>query len=234
MRSTLLKLLFSFPCPLCKNADPSQAIDNDFCESCFRTFPQVYGPFCVGCGGHLDTALDVCRSCLSQAKRPWQNAMTLFNHEEPMQNIIHQFKYRGMTVYARGFGYFGAKVVRERLTSLPDVIVPIPLHWFRFLQRGYNQADVWAKVLSEYLEIPVAYPLRRPHYRKHQMRLNRSGRLRKKSQIFALRNQGESVKGKHVLLVDDVFTTGATLTAAARLLKKAKVASITVFTITRR
>lgn len=229
-----LSHFFSFPCPNCKEVSETQTSDNAFCADCMQKLPQIYPPYCKGCGGVLDTALDVCTSCLKEPKRPWDYAIALFHHQDPVQNMIHQFKYRQMTVYARAFSAYAVPLLPERWTQKPDVIVSIPIHWIRFLQRGYNQSDLFAQQLARGLHLPMAFPLKRAHFSRHQMTLDLKGRKRKLSRFFTLRDKGRSVKGKRVLLVDDVFTTGATLTAATRLLKLAGALSVTVLVISRR
>ena len=112
------------------------------------------------------------------------------------------------------------------------MIVPMPLHFTRLLSRGYNQSLLLAKIAGRKCGIPVKDVLKRKYLRSHQAGRNRSERHKNIAGSMCLKER-ESVTGKHVLLLDDVFTTGATLHAAAMALKKGKPASIQVITLAR-
>jgi ComF family protein len=132
------------------------------------------------------------------------------------QQLIHQLKYANK----RQIGYHWGRIYGKKLSSAAhfqevDVIVPVPLHWRRERQRGYNQAALIARGLSEVML--------KPHYATALFRKKHTTSLTKKSRIERIHsimeafgvNQPEKLKGKHVLLVDDVMTSGATLEACA-------------------
>ena len=105
-----------------------------------------------------------------------------------------------------------------------DCIVPIPLHWTRKAKRGFNQAQVIAKVLSKALGVPVHNALRRTKRTAFQSKLSKTERAENMQGVFKLRNF--TLENKRVLLVDDLLTTGATLQAAAKILRTVKPAEI--------
>lgn len=111
---------------------------------------------------------------------------------------------------------------KNRLTSqLADfIIIPLPLHHRRYLERGFNQSQILAHSIGQYLEIPVVDDaLFRKKYTKHQTKLNMSKRLKNITGVFAVNNK-QKIIGKKILLIDDVVTTGASLNEAAKVLRQ--------------
>jgi ComF family protein len=109
-----------------------------------------------------------------------------------------------------------------------DCIVPVPLHWTRYAYRGYNQADEMAKVLSEKSGKPVAHMLARGKRTPILAAFSLQKREEAVQDAFVLTTRANEYTGKHILVVDDVLTTGATLKSALRVLRMSKPASITV------
>lgn len=114
----------------------------------------------------------------------------------------------------------------------PQLVIPVPLHWRRRWQRGYNQSALLAAGVAECLHLPWQNVLRRRVYTPRQAGLSRHDRLRNLRGAFAVCRQAQ-VKGLSVLLVDDVFTTGSTLAECSRALIQAGVAEVNVLTIAR-
>ncbi|GAB3501428.1 hypothetical protein GCM10027341_28250 [Spirosoma knui] len=150
-----------------------------------------------------------------------------------MQKIVHQVKYRGQKEAVKEIAsWYGHQLKTEsQLTKDIDVIIGVPLHKTRLQQRGYNQADWIAQGLSEALEIPMRTDvLLRLKFNASQTRKNRIERWENVKTVFAVADQNE-VKGKNVVLVDDVLTTGATIEACAIELLRAGCRSVGVLTI---
>jgi len=123
------------------------------------------------------------------------------------------------------------------LRSLPrdeafDAIVPVPLHWWRRWNRGFNQSELLARALSRSTGIPVRDALRRTRPTASQAGLSNTARRRNMVQAFRCRRE-IAVRGKRILLVDDVMTTGSTATACARALKGAGATRVAVLTVAR-
>lgn len=121
------------------------------------------------------------------------------------------------------------EMVWNKLKNMPDffdVIVPVPLHWSRFAKRGYNQAEIIARVLAQKSNKPVVNLLKRKVNSSLQAKLSAEQRVENVKNIFQLAHTDYSYQKKRLLLVDDLMTTGATLSSAAHELLKLKPASI--------
>lgn len=203
----------------------------------FRDFVRIIFPdFCCHCDEPLvGDERFLCTRCMS--KIPWSNnAATADNETEhrlvgqiPLeaaagllyyqkgnvaQSIIHQIKYHGNTQLARQYGHLLGNALKDsgRFDTI-DCIVPVPLHWLRRLRRGYNQSQLLALAVSDVLSVPVADKnLYRHHYTSSQTHKDRQQRAQNVSSAFRVR-QPEKLAGKHILLIDDVITTGATIEA---------------------
>jgi ComF family protein len=113
-----------------------------------------------------------------------------------------------------------------------DFIVPVPLHWRRRWRRGFNQAELLAREVSRHRRIPILNALRRRKSTVNQAGLTSAGRRRNIAGAFES-CRGIDLKGRRILLIDDVFTTGATASACSRALKKAGAGTVTLLTLAR-
>ncbi len=121
----------------------------------------------------------------------------------------------------------------DRLDLPPDAwVVPVPLHWRRHWERGYNQAEALAQGLARRLDRPVRRPLRRVVYSRKLATMSATDRAREMRKAFRAR-RSRAIKGRTILLVDDVLTTGATCSAAARALRRAGAGRVIVAVIAR-
>ena len=196
---------------------------------------------CGVCGGFLDTEERyVCAECLKDmpltyfwnwrgnpaeqilwARTYLEGVVSLFyySRDNDYKELLHAVKYGGNVATGRWLGRILGEKMREAAYPLPDVIVPVPLHWRRKWKRGYNQAEVIARGISEGLsgDIPVLTDiLRRVRYSTSQTRMSVGSKWENVSGAFVLRDiktAAERLSGRHVLLVDDVLTTGATAEA---------------------
>ena len=151
-------------------------------------------------------------------------------YEGPLRGLIHLFKYSGVTPLGRPLGDLLSRALPRDARF--DAIVPMPLHWRRLWQRGFNQSALLAGDLSRRTGIPVARALRRKRATPPQAGLTRAERRINVSAAFELRGSNR-LDGRHVLLIDDVLTTGASASAAATALKRAGAARVTVLTVAR-
>jgi ComF family protein len=124
------------------------------------------------------------------------------------------------------------------MTSLPhldyDVIVPIPLHWTRYAWRGFNQAHEIARVISKNKKVPITYLIKRQKQTVYQSAIPSTARIENVKDAFVLNDAyAKHYKDKHILLVDDLMTTGSTLRSAAKILLKLKPRKITVAVVCR-
>lgn len=158
-----------------------------------------------------------CPQCQAQLFCPQREAklLTLGEYRGQLKRAIHAYKYRHVTRLAQLFAAALAAELKRAGWPL-ELICPVPLHWSRYLQRGYNQAALLARLVARELELPYAHPLRRIRRTRQQAKLSREARLANVQSAFSSR----PVSGQ-LLLVDDVITSGATGEACRQALKRA-------------
>ena len=185
---------------------------------------------------HFHTEADnpVTRLFWGRVQVEYAASFLYFNKGSKVQRMIHQLKYKGRQDIGRYLGHqYGCELAETASYKQPELIIPVPLHQKKEKQRGYNQSELFALGLSEVMKIPVGKKLLvREKATATQTRKARFERFRNVNAVFKIPNP-EALNGKHVLLVDDVITTGATLEACALLLTaipgcKVSVASIAV------
>ncbi len=151
-------------------------------------------------------------------------------YEGTLRELIHLFKYQRIRTLAAPLGMM-------LVSALPrderfDVISPMPMHWMRRWQRGFNQAELLARMIGRRTGIPVRNLVRRRRATAPQAGLSNAQRRSNVAGVFAVRRR-TGIAGRRILLVDDVFTTGATASACAAALKRAGAARVTVLTLAR-
>jgi ComF family protein len=213
-----------------------------------------YPRLCEGCSKPLITGEEVlCISCSLEipetnyhhvadnetalrfaGRIPFEYATTFawFNNDSLLQHLVHGLKYRNKKETGIYLGRrFGEKLKVTDWCSSIDIIVPVPLHKAKQAKRGYNQSLLIAEGMSEALHIPSSeYILCRVRDTESQTHKTRAERLSNMEEAFKINNK-EIITGKHILLCDDVLTTGATLEACALALMQAKNVKISVATI---
>ena len=152
------------------------------------------------------------------------------SYEGTLRELVHLFKYGGVRPLARTFGHFMGQALPRDAGF--DVIVPMPLHWFKQWQRGFNQADVLAREIGKKWNVPVRNVIRRCKSTRPQAGLTNAKRRLNVSGAFRARKRAP-LDGQRVLLVDDVMTTGATAASCARALKIAGAKRVTLLTLAR-
>ena len=152
------------------------------------------------------------------------------SYEGSLRELVHLFKYGGVRPLARTFGKFLAQAL-PRETSF-DVVVPMPLHWFKQWQRGFNQSNDLAREIGKKWNVPVRNLIRRTKATRPQAGLTNAKRRANMQGAFKIA-RGKSLAGMRVLLVDDVVTTGATASACARVLKRAGAAHVALLALAR-
>jgi ComF family protein len=162
--------------------------------------------------------------------RGYDRAACFGYYEGPLRSLIHLFKYSGMKPLA---GPLGAYLDRALPIDLAfDAVVPVPLHWMKRWQRGFNQAELLAARVATKRGWPILRALRRRKTAGAQATLSIAGRRRNVAGAFVAR-PGADLAGKRILLIDDVLTTGATAGACASALKRGGAKSVTLLTLAR-
>lgn len=228
-------LFLSFPCPVCgETAD--KASPNGICQSCIDKISMPSAPYCPGCGGSLDGVLDFCRSCLKEPPRPWKRALAVMNMSGAGAELIHRFKYNNTPELARALGGLACGVLQNSDVKA-DLIVPLPLHWTRQMKRGFNQSALLGEFIAGQSGIEYCDLLKRSHQTRQQAKLSREERRKNLKGAFSLKESykgSEICKNRAILLVDDVITTGATLTEASEILLNAGASELYVLILARR
>jgi ComF family protein len=209
-------------CPDCLAA-PRPLEAEFFCVSCrtpfLNAFPLDFEGRCALCRGGL---------------RGFDAAYCFGSYEGALRELIHLYKYGRVKTLARPLGDLLASALPrdERF----DAIVPVPLHWRRQWQRGFNQAELLARDLARRSGIPAVRALRRLRSTAAQAGLSNTRRRRNVASAFACRRgtlREGRIEGKRILLIDDVMTTGSTAAACALALKRAGAARVALLTVAR-
>ena len=225
-------LLNWFPCPACRSGDGGG--ENDFCAACMAGFePLRPRRPCPGCGAELDGVMRMCNACMNDAPRRWQDAAAIFRYNASTREMVRRFKFGREGYLAAPLAKIGSELVRQRGFDV-DCAVPIPIPWRRRWQRGYNQAALFGKGVASGLGIDFVEPLCRRWDARRQSELEREERLKHlRDTVFLKPSAVRLISGRKVLLVDDVLTTGSTLSVASELLLKAGAKKIYVLVIAR-
>jgi len=197
----------------------------------------VREPFCFLCGEPFSGELNPASVCTNCRGRRWylRQARAAYRAEGAVLEAIHRFKYSKQFHWLpRLSGWLADGFERFYATADPvvDVLVPVPLHPLRRRERGFNQAEELARRLGRRYGLPVWKVLERRKATKTQASLRRSERLRNQRAAFALK-RGFDVRGRRLLVIDDVFTTGSTINACAQVLHKAGAERIDALTVAR-
>ena len=217
--SSLGELPDDHPCPLCTER--------------IKVFPH---PRCPCCGlGFGDTPGEdhLCSQCLTE-ERYFTRARAIGPYEGLMADAIHRFKYQGASRLAKPLGTFLAEYKDPEFPfSDFDRILSVPLHPRRLRQRGFNQSLLLARCVSRTHSIPLDFTtLRRTRHTEPQTQLSGSERQKNIRGAFEVRRP-EAISEKHILLIDDVFTTGSTVQECAKVLLKAGAKRVDVLTLAR-
>jgi ComF family protein len=220
----LLVHVFPPRCPACQVV---VEVQHNFCAPCFQALRPIADPQCACCGMPFAFSVGVaaqCPECLS-APPSYQRARAALVYDAVSAPLVRALKFHDRYT---GLGR-AARMMQAAHGDQPvDVVVPVPLHWRRLLTRHYNQAALLAYGVAQQLGRPCApRALKRTRYTRPQMRMKRAERLKNVRNLFAVRDLA-AVQQKHVLLVDDVITTGATVNACAEALLRAGAQSVSV------
>jgi ComF family protein len=152
-------------------------------------------------------------------------------YEGVLRKLIHVFKFEGVRTLQRPLGALLAQALPRELGF--DAVVPMPLHWRRRWQRGFNQSELLAREIARKWGVPVSALVRRKRATTPQAGLTSAQRRKNVEGAFQV-GKGTRLKGMRLLLIDDVLTTGATASACARALKRAGAAQVTFLALARR
>ena len=223
-----------------------------FASSCMDALSHLFFPHvCAGCSSdHVDSVQMVCTNCLSSlpytgfqhinnnaiekifwGRTPIQKAFSIFYYipDSPLQRIVHQIKYNNASSLGIYMGSLMGEAMKDFFSHHPiELILPMPLHLKKEYARGYNQASLLctgiAAVVTTQFRDDVLYRLKNTATQTKKSRIERWENV---AEVFQIKD-ASLVHSKHILLVDDVITTGASAEACANLLLKNKAASVSI------
>ncbi len=217
----LFNLLTPTTCLLCGCAMRGDLL----CAACELALPHlpIGGQCCQQCALPLKTSADYCGQCLHKPPA-FSRTIIPFRYEYPLDYLIHSFKYRRQLTAGRVLGRALENCLQHTYSEqdwpIPDLIIPVPLHWRRRWLRGFNQTEIIGHHLSRQLGIPLySHLCRRTRHTPTQKGLSRTARQKNLRQLFRVARKGRPIiEGKTVVLLDDVVTTTATTREISRLL----------------
>jgi len=230
---TCVDLVFPLRCAACRRVIPSNP-GIPLCPACSAAVRKNVPPFCRTCGrtiGQRSPGESVCPVC-ARRKPFFNQAFSLFLYEGPVKALVKELKYRGKDHLGKTLGGLMADFIEEY--GLPgdaiDGVVPVPLHTAKLREREFNQAHLLAREIARRIDKPLfEKALTRCRNTKSQTGLRQDERLHNMEEAF--KAERNTVNGKNILLVDDVMTTGATVSEAALALKQAGARLVTVLTL---
>ena len=230
-------LLYPKTCPICNHKT-----SDHFCSDCWDKIEFIKPPLCPKCGRPFASDISLsyspdhlCSEC-RDTKTYFDRAAAVGAYEGTLAEAIHLFKYR----HKKGLGRALGRIMVEHISSnpslftLPSIIaIPVPLHPKRLREREFNQSLILTKEISNVFKIPILVDnLHRILWTRPQIELKGEERLVNVKGAFALKNH-KAIEDKSILLIDDVYTTGATVRECSKVLKKAGAKEVYVFTLAR-
>lgn len=231
--------------PMTQEAGPlsfGRLMDVYLCPGCAGGYTAIRHPLCPACGRPYGTDQGVDHLCADCLEKPmaFEAARAAGVYAQPLKTLIHQYKYKGRVELARPLG----RLLWDALLGFYDprgfdLIIPVPLHWFRRFRRGFNQADLlvrqWWRYAADAGIVWKPNPVV-PHLLSRRRRTPAQTGLGKRQRVTNLKNafivpRGDLVRGKRVLLVDDVMTTGTTVVECTKALMSAGADGVKVLTL---
>ncbi|MBI5144579.1 MAG: ComF family protein [Candidatus Omnitrophica bacterium] len=220
----LVEIVYPRVCLICqKKLKNTSSIDNLVCLECWQKIKRNLPPFCFRCGRHLekkDFRKNICSACIRQALH-FDRAFSPCVYDGVIKELIQAFKYQGKDYLGVSLSKLMTEFIREY--NLPmeyiDLIIPVPLHKTRLREREFNQAEVLSNCIAQEFNKQISTEnLMRHKHTRTQTELAPQERLSNVRESFRV-EKNEEIKGKNILLVDDVLTTGATASWASAALK---------------
>lgn len=224
----ILEILYPARCPICHGILKGR---DGICPECRKKLPYIREPKCKKCGKQMESAEEeYCRDC-KRFSHAFDRGAAVYTYNDVMARSIAMFKYHNRREYAKVYAKEMYRCCSRFLKSCaPEVILPVPIHRQKKRQRGFNQAELVAKELGKLLNVPVdADYLIRKAKTIPQKELTRQQRKRNLKEAFEVSKDGKYYK--RVLLIDDIYTTGATMDAVSEILRENQTKIIFFLTI---
>lgn len=232
----VVDLIYPKICIVCRNKLSEKSnIDNLVCMECWWKIKKNLPPFCYSCGRHLEKThftKHICPACIKN-KLHFDRAFSPCVFEGITKELIHEFKYKNKDYLGRPLSRLMIEFIKEYDLPLNylDFIIPVPLHNSRLREREFNQAEILSRhIAATFNKRVLTDNLIRNRSTRNQIELDEKNRLLNIKGCFSIK-ESQEIKGKNVLLVDDVLTTSATSSEAAFALKNAGANIVFVLTL---
>lgn len=238
MIKRILEIIYPRRCILCRQTRPSETNSAlDLCLNCQKDLLLIKSS-CFQCGIPLPHTKpeQLCGQCL-QHKTSFDHTISIYHYQNPLVWLIQEMKFHRQPAIAHLLGQLMAKQLRDLLplnsSSLPEVVIPVPLYYKREHQRGFNQSEELAKRISNTINRPIDNQyIERHSPGQQQSGLNAKQRRKNVKGIFTIKNKKQK-RYKHVAIVDDVMSTGSTVDEIAKTLKKSGVEKVDIWILAR-
>ena len=231
---SLVRIVYPAYCVSCRI--PLFLSETYLCTTCGQKVEPLKAPLCLKCANPLPpygSRLSTCAQCRSE-RRYFDRGFALVKYQDPVRTILHQVKFQKklwlLKIFSEPLEQFSCSTQLKNY----DVLIPVPLDTRRERERGFNQALMIAQILAGRNRegVPVRQILRKRKRTFPQSQLKRQERLSNLNGAFLVKKRG-SVRGKQLLLIDDIFTTGSTINECAKILKEDGAERVDFLTIAR-
>ncbi|QSX05059.1 ComF family protein [Sedimentibacter sp. zth1] len=222
-------------CQICNIYDES-INDNYICKDCYAELQKILSPFCIKCNKGIDynSEYGLCKECIRKS-RYFDAIRSPYYYKGNVKKLIHDYKYCNKPYYYKLFGKLLVDYMIDIDYTNFDFIISVPLHKIKQRKRGYNQSELIAKYISKKFSIPYLDILKRVNNTTKQSNLSASSRQINLKNAFAIKSNRflNTIKGKKILIVDDIFTTGTTINECSKILLTNGTSNVFGLTISR-
>ncbi|MBI4398456.1 MAG: ComF family protein [Candidatus Omnitrophica bacterium] len=235
LAKTLSRCLYPVWCSVCGTY--LALTEDHVCRECFLEFHELRAPICSRCSDEMPPYGEgpglVCPRC-KKRRFAFDEVFSVYRYDDALRRALHEIKFHRKSWLLETFEKKIARIFEEKTwKNPPSLILPVPLDPLRKKERTFNQSRLIARTVSKQLDIPVQEGiLTRKHAKNPQSFLSRKERFMNLEGSFRITNAG-AVRGKWILLVDDVVTTGATAQECAKIIKEAGARGVSVFSLAR-
>lgn len=229
----IISIIFPRTCSLCGTTLQLSSKQN-ICNNCFEKIPKLEGLICHKCSLPLPDGGATCSDCKNNKDIYFEVLKAPYTYSNQMKKLIKKLKYSRKTFLAKDLSLPLAEFIKkENIDKDTDVVIPVPMHWFKKWKRGYNQAEFLADGVAQIIDKPMYNALIRTKYTKPQFNLKKQERHENMESMFDIdKKYIDIIKGKRILLIDDIATTCSTANQCAKVLKKFR-CKTTVVTLAR-
>ncbi|MFH1854368.1 MAG: ComF family protein [Candidatus Omnitrophota bacterium] len=236
MLEALINLLYPASCQAC--GVKTNSFNENICVNCLKKIKNRLPPFCLKCGRQVLGGLEsenLCPDCRKSCIY-FDKAISVFQYGDTLKELVHNFKYNKITCMVKEFSELTTAFMKQHdIGRNIDIVLSVPMHPARLFKREVNPSDILARNIAKKLGIRYSgTSLIKTKNTCPQNKLNRHKRIKNIKGSFSLSKRGETdLRHKNILLVDDLFTTGATVNECARVLKKSGSGRVDVITLAR-